>query len=135
MALITLNVNGRGYEMACDDGQEEHLRKLGEYVDEKVQGLVESAGQAGEKRVLVMASLLIADELFEAYRQIHALGAKNAEGQDATEALNSCAERLEMYSTPRWPAPPARWRGPWLPPRASSAAAREPAGRPPGLLR
>ena len=98
MALITLNVNGRGYEMACDDGQEAHLRKLGEYVEEKVQGLVESAGQAGEKRVLVMASLLIADELFEAYRQIHALGSQDEESRTATEALNSCAERLEAIA-------------------------------------
>lgn len=98
MALITLNVNGRGYEMACDDGQEEHLQKLAEYVDEKVQGLAQSAGQAGEKRVLVMASLLIADELFEAYRQIHALGTQDAESRDAAAALNSCAERLEAIA-------------------------------------
>ena len=98
MALITLNVNGRGYEMACDDGQEAHLQKLAEYIDEKVQGLARSAGQAGEKRVLVMASLLIADELFEAYRQIHALGAEDGDSQDATAALNSCAERLEAIA-------------------------------------
>ena len=28
MALITLTVHGHDYEMACDDGQEDHLRKL-----------------------------------------------------------------------------------------------------------
>ncbi len=98
MTLITLNVNGRGYEMACDDGQEAHLTKLAEYIDDKVQGLVQSAGQAGENRVLVMASLLIADELFEAYRQIHNLGAQQGDGQDAAMALNACAERLEAIA-------------------------------------
>ena len=98
MALITLNVNGHGYEMACDDGQEAHLQKLAEYIDEKVQGLAQSAGQAGEKRVLVMASLLIADELFEAYRQIHALGAQDSQGRNAAGALEACAERLEAIA-------------------------------------
>ncbi len=99
MTLITLNVNGRGYEMSCDDGQEAHLAKLAEYIDDKVQGLDKSAGQAGENRVLVMASLLIADELFEAYRQIHSLGAQEGDGQDAAAALNACAERLEAIAT------------------------------------
>ena len=99
MSLITLNVNGRGYEMSCDDGQEAHLTKLAEYIDDKVQGLDKSAGQAGENRVLVMASLLIADELFEAYRQIHSLGAQQGDSEDATAALNSCAERLEAIAT------------------------------------
>jgi cell division protein ZapA len=98
MALITLNVNGRGYEMACDDGQEAHLQKLAEYIDEKVQNLAQSAGQAGEKRVLVMASLLIADELFEAYRQIHALGAREGDSGDAAAALEACATRLEAIA-------------------------------------
>ena len=99
MALIKLNVHGQDYEMACDDGQEAHLRKLAEYIDEKVQGLAESAGQVGEKRMLVMASLLIADELFDAYRQIHGLSAKSDnDGQMAT-AIDSCAQRIEAIAT------------------------------------
>ncbi len=98
MALVTLNVNGRGYEMACDDGQEAHLQKLAEYIDEKIQGLAQSAGQAGEKRVLIMASLLIADELFEAYRQIHALGTQQGDNPESTAALTACAERLEAIA-------------------------------------
>ena len=44
------------------------------------------------------ASLLIADELFEAYRQIHALGAQDSQGRDAAGALEACAERLEAIA-------------------------------------
>ena len=99
MALIKLSVHGQDYEMACDDGQEDHLRKLAEYIDEKVQGLAESSGQVGEKRMLVMASLLIADELFDAYRQIHGLSAQGDGDGHAAAAIDSCAHRIEAIAT------------------------------------
>jgi cell division protein ZapA len=99
MALIKLTVHGQDYEMACDDGQEGHLRKLAEYIDEKVQGLAESAGQVGEKRMLVMASLLIADELFDAYRQIHGLSTKSDNDSQLAVAIDSCAQRIEAIAT------------------------------------
>ena len=98
MALITLIVHGQDYEMACDDGQEDHLRKLAEYVEEKVQGLAQTAGQVGEKRMLVMASLLIADELFDAYRQIHGLSAQGERDGHAAAAIDSCAQRIEAIA-------------------------------------
>jgi cell division protein ZapA len=63
MATVSLTINGRNYDVACDDGQEEHLRALGRMVDERVQSLVGSVGQVGEARLLVMTGLLLADEL------------------------------------------------------------------------
>ena len=98
MALITLTVHGHDYEMACDDGQEDHLRKLALYVDEKVQELAQSAGQAGEKRMLIMASLLIADELFDAYRRIHGLAGQGEGDGHAAAAVDSCARRIEAIA-------------------------------------
>ncbi len=108
MAQITLKINDRSYEMTCDDGQEEHLRKLAEHVDERMQELASSVGQVGEARLLIMASLLITDELYDAYRQIHLL---DVEGEDADSAaddpaleaevaaaLESSAERIEAMA-------------------------------------
>jgi cell division protein ZapA len=56
MAQVSVRINGRSYDVACEDGQETRLSELAEYVDERV-------GQIGEQRLLVMTSLLIADEL------------------------------------------------------------------------
>ena len=67
MARVTVKVNGRTYEVACEDGQEEHILSLASYVDEKVQQLVAEVGQVGEPRLLVMSAILIADELHDAY--------------------------------------------------------------------
>jgi cell division protein ZapA len=112
VAQITLKINDRSYEMTCDDGQEDHLRKLAEHVDERMQELASSVGQVGEARLLIMASLLIADELYDAYRQIHALDAGgDAEGAstngaaeggvheaEVAAALESSAERIEALA-------------------------------------
>ena len=70
MALVTVTINGRDYEVACDDGQEAHLSRLGTYVDKRVGELTAAVGQVGEARLLVMASLLLADELSDAYSEL-----------------------------------------------------------------
>src|SRR5271165_731318 len=65
MAQVEVTVNGRSYTVACDDGQEAHVARLGRYVDQKVQALVKTVGQVGDARLLLMASLIVADELVD----------------------------------------------------------------------
>ena len=50
MAQVSLTINGRAYQVACDDGQEGHLQKLAEHLDDKVQGIADQAGSVGERR-------------------------------------------------------------------------------------
>ncbi len=70
MAQVDVTINGRDYQIACDDGQEDHLAQLGEYVDRRVKELATTVGQVGDSRLLVMVSLLIADELAETYAEL-----------------------------------------------------------------
>lgn len=86
MAQVEVSINGRSYEIACDDGQEDHLAQLGDYVDRRVKELVTAVGQVGDSRLLVMVSLLIADELAETYADL-----KN----NAAEGDSTSAEQLE----------------------------------------
>ena len=85
MAQVTVSLNGRRYDIACDDGQEEHLTRLASYVDKRVTELVASVGQVGEARLLVMASLLVADELADTYAKLDALRADPAAGGGGTD--------------------------------------------------
>ena len=66
MAQVSVPVNGRSYAIACDDGQETRIRRLAQYVDAKVAEFVGSVGQVGEARLLLLAALVIADELSDA---------------------------------------------------------------------
>ena len=112
MAQIALTVHGRSYQVTCDDGQEGHLVKLAEYIDRKLSELEGSIGQVGEQRLLFMSCLLVADELFDARRQIDGLkkgetpldqaaASNQASGGDeaqASLALESCAQRIEAIA-------------------------------------
>ena len=82
-AQCSIIIHSRRDEVACDDGQEAHLSQLAAYVDKRVGELVAAVGQVGDARLLVMATLLVADELSDAYAEVEAL--KSA-GADATEA-------------------------------------------------
>jgi cell division protein ZapA len=78
LGQLAITVNGRSYPIACEEGQEKHLAELGAYVDKRVKDLVASVGQVGDTRLLVMASLLIADELSELYDEMDTLRADMA---------------------------------------------------------
>jgi len=65
LAQVDLLVNGQSYRIACEDGQEDRLVDLAAMVDEKVSELVNQIGQVGSNRLLVMAALIIADELVD----------------------------------------------------------------------
>ncbi|HAA93694.1 MAG TPA: cell division protein ZapA, partial [Rhodospirillaceae bacterium] len=55
MSDLSITVNGRSYVIACEDGQEEHLARLANYIDKRVNEIAESVGQVGESRLILMA--------------------------------------------------------------------------------
>ena len=66
MGQVSVTVNGHPYKIACDDGQEPRIRRLAQYVDARVGEFVKNVGQVGEARLLLLAALVIADELSDA---------------------------------------------------------------------
>ena len=66
MANIDIDVAGRRYNVACRDGEEEHLRSLAAVVDRRAHDAGEALGGLTETRQLLLAALLIADDLKEA---------------------------------------------------------------------
>ncbi|MGP1354510.1 MAG: cell division protein ZapA [Parasphingopyxis sp.] len=66
MAEVHLSIAGHNYTVACRDGEEARLTKLGEMVDAKTSLAQESVGgNLSEVRVLLFAALLLADEADE----------------------------------------------------------------------
>ena len=85
MAVVDVMVNGRPYPVACDDGQEDHLIDLAHYVDKRVAELAKTMGQVGDARLILMASLLVADELSEAVESADTLRQALEERQEGSE--------------------------------------------------
>ena len=97
MPLVNVLINGRAYSVACDPGQEDHVQKLGRQLDKKIQDLVGSVGQAGDARLLVMAGLVLCDELDEARRGSGGSGG-SAREEALAETLENAAARLEAIA-------------------------------------
>lgn len=98
MAEVDVTINGRSYRIACEDGQENHLMQLAQYLDKRVQSLVETVGQVGDARLLVMAALLVADDLADAHARLEGRGgAADPEPDQAAivASLERLAERIE----------------------------------------
>ena len=104
MGQVNLTINGRSFGVTCDDGQEGRIRRLGQYVDAKVAEFVAKIGQVGEARLLLLAALVIADELADANEalQLERSGARAAETAAATQAaasgINGIARRVETIA-------------------------------------
>lgn len=88
MAEVHLTIAGHSYTVACRDGEEERLMKLGKIVDAKTAHAQQAVGgNMGEARVLLFAALLLADEADE-MRTTAGLPA------DALDDLEKLANRL-----------------------------------------
>lgn len=70
MPLVDVSVNGRSYSLTCDAGQEDHLRSLADHVDKKVGAMLESVGQIGDARLMLMAALLATEEHLAAVQRL-----------------------------------------------------------------
>jgi len=99
---VTLEINGKPYVVGCEDGGEPHVRALAARIDEKVRQVAPEAGAPGEARLILMAALMIADELNEAEAAITRAEARAAETEEmldrlanrAAAALEAAADRL-----------------------------------------
>jgi cell division protein ZapA len=99
MAQVTLRINGYAYTLGCQDGEERHLEAMGEEVSRRIDGVRLAAGPSGEARMLVMAALLMADDIFELRGKLEAADAAGASGPKADtklgRKLNRMAKRAE----------------------------------------
>ena len=106
MAQVTVTVNGRDYDVACDDGEEERLIKLGATLNDRIKKIITVSGQIDDSRLLVMAALLLADELSDVYSELDEVRASDALAnsdetislniEEATKRIEIIAERIEQ---------------------------------------
>ncbi len=89
MSQLAVIINGRTYSIACDDGQEAHLSKLATYLDQRVGEIAATMGQVGDARLLLIAGLLIADELSDANARVAAMERELAEAGHSAEIAAS----------------------------------------------
>ena len=65
MAQVTIRINGYAYTVGCEDGQEAHLERMAAEIEQRINSIKAIGGQSGEARLLMLAALLLADELHD----------------------------------------------------------------------
>lgn len=86
MGQVSVTLNSRMYRLACEDGEEGRLVELATHVKERVDELTLQFGQVGDDRLLLMAALLIADELWDTRQALE------VQIEEATEMLRQLTE-------------------------------------------
>ncbi len=113
MGQVSVTLNGRTYRLECGEGEETHLIALAEYLGSHVDTMRRKFGQVGDDRLILMASLVVTDELWELRRQMQELKSNLAEARrdrsvadestkhlqaDLAARVSSAADRLEMLN-------------------------------------
>lgn len=105
MGQVVVKVNGRDFALSCPDGQEPRIRRLAQYVDAKVGEFTKTIGQVGEARLILLAALVIADELSDANEALQQernrarVAAAGSETQQAAvSGIRNMAERIESIA-------------------------------------
>ena len=95
MGQIQVNIDGKLYRMACDDGQEDHLRALADTLNGKVSEMKVAFGEIGDMRLTVMAAITIADELAETRQRLSRLEGEVARLSAAQRSVESSQSSRE----------------------------------------
>lgn len=91
MAQVTIRINGYAYTVGCEDGQEAHLEQMAAEIEQRINSIKTIGGQSGEARLLMLAALLLADELHDLRN-----GAKAAEAPAPASADVDSERRAKL---------------------------------------
>ena len=100
MGQVVVTVNGRAFPLGCDDGQEARTRRLAQYVDGKVGEFVKTHGQIGEARLILLAALVVCDELSDtsdAFQQERSRP-RSSEAGAAIQGIRAIAQRIDAIA-------------------------------------
>lgn len=73
MAHVAINFNGRSYRFACSENEVQRLEDVSKYLTAKLEELARDHGNIGDERLMLMAAIMVADELFDARADVDEL--------------------------------------------------------------
>ena len=103
MPDVNISINGHIYEIGCDDGQEDRIQDLASYIDHRLQQIARSGAAASDAHLMVLTSLVLADELFDVRELASGTGApreaapaKKEQAADAADGAISAEEEKAL---------------------------------------
>ena len=91
MANVNVKFNNKDYLLSCDDGQEESLKKLTEFLDKKYSELKDKLGNIGENKLLLITTIQLIDEYFDLKQKVSSQKKKLDEISNKFKEIRSLA--------------------------------------------
>ena len=95
MANVNIKFNGKDYLLACDDGQEENLKELAEYLNNKFNELKSNLGNMGEDKLMLISSIKVVDEYFDLLKKVES---KKKEFNDLSKKFKELKSLVLEYN-------------------------------------
>ena len=104
MPEVTINIGGRPFNVACQEGEEHFLQSAAALLDNESKSLMDQIGRLPEARMLLMAGLMLADKHAGSEEQLKQLEDKLAQQEAWIEELQNRpkpeVERIEVAVIP-----------------------------------
>ena len=71
MVNVNIKFNGKDYLLSCDAGQEDNLKELADFLDNKYLDLKNDLGNIGENKLLLISAIKIIDEFFDLKKKVN----------------------------------------------------------------
>ena len=91
MKSIKITILGKQYPLKVEDSEVETMKRISQYVDEKFRQYKKELSKQPETIVMVLASLSIAEELFEERKRNREL---NQQDDKVLQGVNKSIEKL-----------------------------------------
>lgn len=105
MAEVNIMINGRSFGISCEDGQEQRVSDLGQYVDSRLKDISKAGAATNESHLMVLTALLLADEVFDLRYDVNLMntkvkGAEANQNDEATvaHAIEDLASRIDRIA-------------------------------------
>ena len=71
MVNVNIKFNGKNYLLSCDAGQDDNLKELADFLDNKYLDLKNDLGNIGENKLLLISAIKIIDEFFDLKKKVN----------------------------------------------------------------
>ena len=92
MPDMTIEIGGRPFTVACQDGEEGYLNAAAEMLDREAQVLVSSGTRLSQDRMLLMAGLMLADKSLSADEELRTLDRRLAQQKQLLDEAQAAGE-------------------------------------------
>ena len=105
MPEVEIEIGGRVFEVACQDGEQHFLQTAARMLDDEAKVLINQTGRIPESRMLLMSGLMLADKTAGVEDRLRELESKLSEQQKELDSLrNAPAPEPQKIEVPTIPA-------------------------------